>query len=175
MATVVLLGTLDTKGGEFDFLRRAIQAAGCDTILVDAGILGAPQADADISREDVAAAAGADVAALAAAGDRGAAVSAMAAGATAVALRLFGEGRLHGIIGLGGTGNSALATEAMRALQRQPGQQQLGLAQGVGGRAAVGRAGQGHPRPALDDDRQGWRRVGALNRPRRRKWPAVDR
>lgn len=116
MATVVLLGTLDTKGGEFDFLRRAVQAAGCDTILVDAGILGAPQAAADIGREQVAAAAGADVAALAAAGDRGAAVTTMAAGATAVVQRLFDEGKLHGIIGLGGTGNSALATEAMRAL-----------------------------------------------------------
>jgi len=116
MATVVLLGTLDTKGGEFDFLRRAIHAAGCDTLMVDAGILGLPTIPVDITREQVAAAAGADAAALATAGDRGTAVTTMAAGATAVAKRLFAEGRLHGIIGLGGTGNSALATEAMRAL-----------------------------------------------------------
>jgi uncharacterized protein (UPF0261 family) len=116
MATVVLLGTLDTKGAEFDYLRRGIEAVGCSTILIDAGSLGPPQVAADIAREEVAAAADADVAALAAAGDRGAAVTTMAKGATAVARRLFAEGRLQGIIGLGGTGNSALATEAMRAL-----------------------------------------------------------
>lgn len=116
MATVVLLGTLDTKGAEFDYLRRAITSAGCDTILIDAGSLGPPLATPDIARETVAAAAGADVAQLAAAGDRGAAVTAMARGATAVVRQLFAEGRLQGIVGLGGTGNSALATEAMRAL-----------------------------------------------------------
>jgi uncharacterized protein (UPF0261 family) len=116
MATVVLLGTLDTKGAEFDYLRRAIEAAGCSTILVDAGSLGPPQAAPDVAREEVAAAAGADVTALAGGGDRGAAVTAMARGATAVARRLFADGRLQGIVGLGGTGNSALATEAMRAL-----------------------------------------------------------
>jgi uncharacterized protein (UPF0261 family) len=116
MATVVLLGTLDTKGVEFDYLRRAIDAAGCSTILVDAGSLGPPQAAPGITREEVANAGGADVAALGRAGDRGAAVTAMAKGATVVAQRLFAEGRLQGIIGLGGTGNSALATEVMRAL-----------------------------------------------------------
>jgi uncharacterized protein (UPF0261 family) len=116
MATVLLLGTLDTKGVEFGYLQQAIKNAGCDTILVDAGTLGPPQAPANIPREEVAAAAGADVAQLAAAGDRGAAVTTMARGATAIARRLFAEGRLQGIIGLGGTGNSALATEAMRAL-----------------------------------------------------------
>lgn len=116
MATVVLLGTLDTKGVEFDYLRQAIMAAGCDTILIDAGSLTPPLVAADIPREEVAAAVGADVATLAAAGDRGAAVSTMARGATVVVRRLFAEGRLQGIIGLGGTGNSALATEAMRAL-----------------------------------------------------------
>lgn len=116
MATVMLLGTLDTKGVEFDYLRRAITAAGCDTVLVDAGSLGPPLATPDITREEVAVAAGANVARLAAAGDRGAAVSTMAKGATAVARRLFAKGRLQGIVGLGGTGNSALATEAMRSL-----------------------------------------------------------
>lgn len=116
MATVVLLGTLDTKGVEFDYLRTRIQAAGCETILIDAGIVGPPQAQPDVPREDVAAAAGDDVSALAAAGDRGTAVVAMARGATEIVRRLFSDGRLHGIIGLGGSGNASLASEAMRAL-----------------------------------------------------------
>ena len=116
MATVVLLGTLDTKGVEYDYLRQRVRADGCDVILVDAGIVGPPLAEPDVSREEVARAAGADVAALAAAGDRGAAIATMARGAAEVIPRLFAEGRLHGVLGLGGSNGSALVTEAMRAL-----------------------------------------------------------
>ena len=116
MATVVLLGTLDTKGIEYDYLARRVREAGCDTILVDAGVLGTPLATPDIGREEVARAAGADVAALVAAGDRGAAVATMARGATALVTSLHASGRLQGILGLGGSGGTALVTEAMRAL-----------------------------------------------------------
>jgi len=116
MATVVLLGTLDTKGLEYDYLRRRVEADGCEVIAVDAGIVGAPLAPPDVTREEVARAVGADVATLAAAGDRGAAIATMANGATAVVSRLFAEGRLHGILGLGGSNGSALVTQAMRAL-----------------------------------------------------------
>ena len=40
--TVVLVGTLDTKGREYAFLRERLRAAGVGTILVDAGIMGQP-------------------------------------------------------------------------------------------------------------------------------------
>ena len=116
MPTVVLLGTLDTKGKEYDFLRDRVREHGVDVILVDAGIMGEPLAVPDIRREEVAEAVGADVHALAAAADRGAAVERMAEGAAAVVSRLHAEGRLDGILGLGGSGNSALVTYAMRAL-----------------------------------------------------------
>ncbi|MGZ4394606.1 MAG: Tm-1-like ATP-binding domain-containing protein [Gaiellaceae bacterium] len=116
MPTVVLLGTLDTKGKEYDFLRDRVREHGVDVILVDAGIMGEPLAVPDIRREEVAEAVGADVHALAAAADRGAAVERMAEGAAAVVSRLHAEGRLDGILGLGGSGNSALVTHAMRAL-----------------------------------------------------------
>ncbi len=116
MATVVLLGTLDTKGVEYEYLRKRVQAAGCEVILVDAGIKGTPLTRPDVTREEVAKAVGADVAQLAAGGDRGAAVETMARGATASVLDLFNQGRLHGILGLGGSGGSALVTQAMRAL-----------------------------------------------------------
>ena len=85
-------------------------------ILVDAGIVGEPLVAPDVTREEVAAAVGADVAALAAAGDRGAAVETMARGAAEVVKRLHAEGRLDAIGGLGGSGGSALATYAMRQL-----------------------------------------------------------
>jgi uncharacterized protein (UPF0261 family) len=116
MATVVLLGTLDTKGVEYEYLRKRVQAAGCEVILVDAGIKGTPLTQPDVTREEVAKAVGADVAQLAAAGDRGVAVETMARGATAIVLDLFAQGRLHGMLGLGGSGGSALVTQAMRAL-----------------------------------------------------------
>ena len=83
---------------------------GVDVLLVDAGMLGEPLVEPDIRREEVAAAAGADVAALAAAGDRGAAIETMARGAAELVRRLHAEGRLDGIAGLGGSGGSALVT-----------------------------------------------------------------
>jgi len=115
LATVVLLGTLDTKGAEYAFLRDRVREHGVDVLLVDAGIH-EPLVEPDIGRDEVARAAGADVTALAEAGDRGAAVAAMGAGAEAVVRRLYAEERLDGILALGGSGGSSIATRAMRAL-----------------------------------------------------------
>ncbi len=61
MATVVLLGTLDTKGLEYAYLRDRVREHGVDTVLVDVGVLGEPLTRPDITREEVARAAGADV------------------------------------------------------------------------------------------------------------------
>ncbi len=115
MATVVLLGTLDTKGEEYAFLRERLREHGVDVVLVDAGV-NEPRIEPDISRDEVARAAGADARKLAASGDRGAAVTAMAEGAEAVVLQLHAAGRLDGILALGGSGGSSIATRAMRAL-----------------------------------------------------------
>ena len=116
MATVVLLGTLDTKGDEYAYIRALLNGHGVETILIDAGVLGEPRAVADVTREEVAKAAGADVRALADAGDRGAAVETMARGAAKIVTGLHAEGHLDGILALGGSGGTAVATEAMRAL-----------------------------------------------------------
>jgi uncharacterized protein (UPF0261 family) len=116
VATVVLVGTLDTKGVEYDYLRSRLREQGVDVVLVDAGVMGEPLAEPDIGREEVARAAGAEVTDLAATGDRGAAVETMARGAAEIVKRLRAEGRLDGILGLGGSGGSAIATYAMRQL-----------------------------------------------------------
>jgi uncharacterized protein (UPF0261 family) len=116
MATVVLVGTLDTKGVEYDYLRSRLREQGVDVVLIDAGVLGEPLAEPDIEREEVARAVGAEVGELAATGDRGAAVETMARGAAEIVKRLRAEGRLDGILGLGGSGGSAIATYAMRQL-----------------------------------------------------------
>jgi uncharacterized protein (UPF0261 family) len=117
MATVLLLGTLDTKGTEYGYLRDQIQQySDCDVLIIDAGVLGEPLIPPDIAREEVAAAAGTTIERLAAANDRGAAVGAMADGAARVVTQLFAEGRVQGLLGLGGSGGSSLVTHAMRAL-----------------------------------------------------------
>jgi uncharacterized protein (UPF0261 family) len=85
-------------------------------ILVDAGVQGEPAIEVDVSRQEVAQAAGADVRELAAAGDRGAAVETMARGAAAIVERLYEEGRLDGVVGMGGTGGTSLVTHAMQRL-----------------------------------------------------------
>ena len=116
MPTVVLVGTLDTKGREYAYLADRIREHGVDVVIVDAGIVGEPLTRPDVTREEVASAVGADVEGLAAAGDRGAAVETMSRGAAEVVRRLHDEGRLDAVGGLGGSGGSALATYAMRQL-----------------------------------------------------------
>ncbi len=116
MATVVLVGTLDTKGEEYAFLRDRLREHGTDIILVDAGVLEPPKIEADISREEVAESVGADVYDLASAGDRGRAVEAMGRGAAEIVKRLHAAGRLDGVLGMGGSGGTSLVTHAMKAL-----------------------------------------------------------
>jgi uncharacterized protein (UPF0261 family) len=114
--TVVCIGTLDTKGNEYAFLRERLLEHSVDVMVVDAGVHEPVGLVPDIARGEVARAGGADVAALASQGDRGAAVTAMAAGAEAIVRDLFARGRLDGIIALGGSGGSSIAAQAMRAL-----------------------------------------------------------
>jgi len=113
---IVLVGTLDTKGHEYAYLRDRIHDAGGTVTLVDAGVLGEPQVPADISRAEVAQAAGADHAELAHTADRGHAVEVMGRGARLVLSRLHAAGELQGAAAVGGSGNSSIAAEAMREL-----------------------------------------------------------
>jgi uncharacterized protein (UPF0261 family) len=115
-ATVVLVGTLDTKGVEYAYLRDRINDHGVAVVLVDAGVLGEPLVEPNVTRREVAAAACADVEQLAAERDRAAALHVMGRGAAEIARRLHAEGRLDGIAGMGGTGGSSVAAAAMRAL-----------------------------------------------------------
>jgi uncharacterized protein (UPF0261 family) len=108
--TVLLIGTLDTKGAEYAYLRHRLQAAGVETLVADTGTGGPPHGcEPDIPREQL----GVDLEALS---DRGAAVTAMAEAAARLARRLYDEGRIHAVLAAGGSGNTAIATQAMQAL-----------------------------------------------------------
>lgn len=114
---ILLIGTLDTKGREIDYVRERIQELGLDTLVLDSGILGeARDIVADITRAQVAEAAGSSIDALRNAGTRGAAVEKMKVGVKQKALDLFREGRLQGVLCLGGAEGAVLGAEAMKAL-----------------------------------------------------------
>lgn len=114
--TVAVIGTFDTKGEEFSFLRQRIEGAGLRTLMIDVGVLGEPAFKANIARAEVAAAANVDLSALRTERDRGRSVTAMAAGAKAVLARLVEQGAIHGVVSLGGSAGTAIATTAMRGL-----------------------------------------------------------
>jgi uncharacterized protein (UPF0261 family) len=116
MATVVLLGTLDTKGREYAFVRGQLAARDIEVLVIDVGVYEPVGLTPDISRFEVARAAGTDIDTLVRAGDRGRAVTAMGQGAAAVVLELHAQGRLDGVLALGGSGGSSIAARAMQAL-----------------------------------------------------------
>ena len=114
MATVVLVGTLDTKGAEYAWLAQRLRGHGVDVVTVDVGPLS--DAAADVTAAEVARAAGADPAALRTAGDRGAAMETMAAGAARVVVDLHAAGRLDGVLAVGGSGGTSVAARAVQEL-----------------------------------------------------------
>ena len=114
--TILIIGTLDTKGDEFAYVRDLIQARGHKTTLLDAGVSGEPAFAPDITADQVATAGGESLAALRAAADRGAALEVMGRGARALALAEYEADRVDGVISLGGSGGTSIATYAMLGL-----------------------------------------------------------
>ncbi|MHA6627214.1 Tm-1-like ATP-binding domain-containing protein [Pseudonocardia sichuanensis] len=113
---VVLVGALDTKHAEYGFVRDRLVTAGVACLLVDTSVLGPPGVEPDVDRRTVAAAGGAEHEALVTAGDRNAAVSAMARGAAAVVERLHAEGRVAGVVVLGGSNAGFVMSRVAPAL-----------------------------------------------------------
>lgn len=116
MATIAVLGTLDTKGQEHAFVAELIRRRGHEVLLIDVGSGGPPTVRPDISREEVAAAGGLDLAELTARHDRGECVVAMSLAAPVMLAKLVSERRIGGVISLGGGGGTAISTAALRAL-----------------------------------------------------------
>ena len=113
---VYLLGTLDTKGHEIAFVRDLLHEYGAKTCVVDTGCLGEPTIAADISREQVFAAAGVSLKALREQNDRGQAVTQAALGAANIVSAAQARGEVDGILALGGSAGTTIGTSAMRAL-----------------------------------------------------------
>jgi uncharacterized protein (UPF0261 family) len=113
---IAIICTLDTKAEECLFLKRRIEELDHGTVVVDVGILGSPAFEPDVPRAEIAKAGGADIGELTAAKDRGRGISAMSRGAAVLVPRLFEEGKLDGVVALGGGGGTSIACSAMRKL-----------------------------------------------------------
>jgi len=113
---ILLIGTADTKSPELAFLKERIEAAGGEVVFMDIGVLERGTLKAEIANEAVAAAAGATLAEIVALGDENAAMAKMAAGAAQLASRWQAEGRIDGMLALGGTMGTDLALDVASAL-----------------------------------------------------------
>ena len=117
MTSVLLIGTLDTKGPEIAYVRDRLLALGVPTVVADSGILGEPlDIVPDVTRAQVAERGGTTIDALRNAGSRGAAVHGMLAGLQGLALDLYADGRLGGVLTLGGAEGAVLGASAMKVL-----------------------------------------------------------
>ena len=116
MATIAILGTLDSKAEEHSFIAERIRERGHNVALIDVGTGGEPQITPDNSRYEVAAATGVDLKSLIERHDRGACVVAMSEAAPIFLAQLVEAGTINGVVSLGGGGGTAIGTAAMRAL-----------------------------------------------------------
>jgi uncharacterized protein (UPF0261 family) len=113
---IALIGTLDTKGAEIEYVRDRLAKLGTRPVVIDSGILGEPGCPADVTREEVARAGGHDLDGVRRVGSRGAAVELMLEGVRATCLRLYADGTIRGVLCLGGAEGALMGAAAMHAL-----------------------------------------------------------
>jgi uncharacterized protein (UPF0261 family) len=112
---LLIIATLDTKGREAAYVKDCVEKLGIHSILMDVGTLGEPLSHPDITRDEVLRAAGNDLESIREK-DRSVAFAAVQKGGTVLARRLFEDGKLHGVFGMGGGTGTAIATHIMRSL-----------------------------------------------------------
>ena len=114
--TVVVLATLDTKGEEAAYLREQIESHGGTAKILDLGVVGEAQIEADMGREDVAVAGGTSITELLDAPTRESAGPVMVSGATKILLELIHSGEAHAVLGIGGTQGTSSCSQVMQSL-----------------------------------------------------------
>lgn len=113
---VLVVGTCDTKADELRFVRACLQGCGGRALIMDVGVLGTPTFTPDVGNAEVAAAAGCALHQIAAWGDENLAMSKMAEGAARLSARLYADGRIQGVMILGGTMGTDLSLDVAAAL-----------------------------------------------------------
>ena len=94
MTTILLAGTWDTKNDELAYMAGILRAQGGQVLTMDVSVLGDPAQAVDITKHDIATAAGSSIAEAIASEDENLAMQIMARGAAALAARLQAQGRI---------------------------------------------------------------------------------
>jgi uncharacterized protein (UPF0261 family) len=115
-AGVLLVASMDTKGQEAQYVKECLEEEGIRVLLLDWGIRGTSRGAGDVTPEEVAKAGGKPLAQVQALGHEGKALEVMITGAVACAEALFDEGRVRGVIGLGGSMGTSVGSAVMRSL-----------------------------------------------------------
>ena len=115
MKTIAIAGTFDTKGRELKFIKELVEEQGLATLCIHTGVF-EPLVAPDVTNADIAAAVGADINPIIEKKDRATATDVLSRGMEALIPKLYAEGKFDGIISIGGSGGTSLATPAMRAL-----------------------------------------------------------
>lgn len=114
--SILLIGTLDTKGEEFSYLKEQLSTAGAAPLVVDVGVLGTPLFAPDVTREEIAGWAGTSLQHLVRDKDRGMAVTAMAQGIAAWVRDQMAKCPPVGVLAIGGSAGTTIASACMRQL-----------------------------------------------------------
>ena len=114
--SILIIGTLDTKGEEIGFAKDVVEAQGLSVHVMDTGVMGDPAFEPETTNAAVAEAAGTTLETLREDANRGEATGAMGEGAATIVTQLHEAGELDGVLGLGGSGNTSITTTAMREL-----------------------------------------------------------
>jgi uncharacterized protein (UPF0261 family) len=114
--TILLVGTYDTKEDELTYISNTIRAQGGRVLSMDVSVLGDPSQPADISKHDVAAAGGHSIQDAIDSGDENTAMQIMATGGAILAAKSHSEGRIDGVLVLGGTMGTDAALDICSAL-----------------------------------------------------------
>jgi uncharacterized protein (UPF0261 family) len=114
MATIAVLGTLDTKGDVHRFLAECVRARGHRALLVDVGLCGNPQVEPNLTRQELLERTGLEESALNAGREQAAALMGRSAGI--MLARMYLEGTLDAVFSVGGRCGATIALAAMRAL-----------------------------------------------------------
>lgn len=114
---VLIIGTLDTKGPEFAYLRDRLETLGLNTIVADVGILEEPlDITPDIDHAEVARYGGTTIEALQNAGSRGKAVEGMREAVKKLTLSLYREGKVDAAVSMGGAEGAVMGAAALMQL-----------------------------------------------------------
>jgi uncharacterized protein (UPF0261 family) len=115
---IVIICNLDTRGEDVAFVKGLIRGRGHEPILLDFSMEEPPPFAGDITCEQVAARGGIPIEKVREyyRSDRDTATNNQIAGASAIVNDLMQQGRVHGVIGIGGGTSSLVSTSIMKTL-----------------------------------------------------------